>query len=68
MRPPNVSCSDEYVVVPPQWRKSANPSIVPLESHGLDQVHGRPQASAQPQDGADVAGDLGLEQGDTHPG
>ena len=38
------------------------------EAAGFDDVHRHAEAGAQPQDGADVSGDLGLEQGDAHAG
>ena len=43
-----------------------HPSIVPLEPHRLDKIDGRSQAGAKPQDGADVLGNLGLEQRNPH--
>jgi hypothetical protein len=42
-------------------RRSANPSIIPLEPQRLDQVHSRAEAGAQPQNGADISGNLRFE-------
>ena len=47
---------------------AADPTIIPSEAHRLDQVHRHAQASAEPQDGADVPGNLRLEESDAHTG
>jgi hypothetical protein len=35
-----------------------HPSIIPLEAHRLDQVHGRTHTGSEPQNSADVSGNL----------
>jgi hypothetical protein len=47
-------------------RDAADAGIIPYKAQRLDQVHRSAQASAKPQDGADIAGDLRFEQGDAH--
>ena len=47
-------------------RGAADALVVPREAHRLDQVDRDPEAGAEPQHRADVAGDFGLEEGDPH--
>ena len=49
-------------------RRPPHPPVVPSEAQRLDQVDSNPQASAKPQNGANVPSNLGLEQGNAHTG
>lgn len=41
-------------------------SIIPLEAHRLDQVHSRTHTGSEPQNSADVSGNLRLKKSDPH--
>lgn len=43
-------------------------SIIPLETHGLDKVHSRPQTGTKAQNGADVSSNFWFEKGYAHLG
>src|SRR4051794_5047354 len=44
-----------------------NPSIIPLEPHGLDQINSGTHAGCEPQNGANISGNLWLEKSNSHP-
>ena len=41
--------------------RAADPPVIPLETHWLDQVDSRSEAGAEPKDSPDIPGDLRLE-------
>jgi hypothetical protein len=47
-------------------RRPALGPLTPGEAHGFDQVDPHPQTRPEPQDRADIAGDVGLVEGDAH--
>ena len=43
-------------------------SIIPLEPHGLNKVHRRPQTGSEAQNGADVSSNFWFEKSNAHLG
>jgi hypothetical protein len=41
-------------------------SVIPLKSHGLDQIDSRAQARTEPQYSTHVSGNFGLEESNSH--
>jgi hypothetical protein len=58
--------ADDLDVILVIHRRSPAALVAPRKAHRLDQVDRGAEAGGKAQDGADIAGDLGLEQGDAH--
>ena len=41
-------------------------SIIPLEPHGLDKIHGRPQTGTEAQNGADISSNFLFKKSNAH--